>query len=207
MAMRAVVMMVLATCWPCAASAAPGAAAVVLPIVVHVAEVDGQAVVPADFVALRVERANAIFAAYGVSFVVSATRPLAGTHAVLESRADRDALASEVENGVINCFVARSMRDVDAPTEMRRGVHWHAPARAGSSMRPHFVILSALGGVSVLAHELGHYLGNPAHSDVVGNLMSYDHGGQLPVLDAAQQKRLERALRGYLRRRELVPPG
>jgi hypothetical protein len=211
MVMRAAALatfMVLGACLPCVVSAgpdAPGAASVVLPIVVHVAEVDGQPVVPADFIAERVERANAIFAPYAVSFAVSATRPLAAAHAVLESRADRDALASEVGKGVIDCFVVRSMRDVDVPTEMRRGVHWHAPSAPGSSRRPHFVILTALGGVSVLAHELGHYLGNPAHSAVVGNLMSYDHGGQLPVLDAAQLKRLERTLRGYLRRRELVP--
>jgi hypothetical protein len=206
-AVRAAALLVLGACWPCAASASPEAPPVVLPIVVHVAEVDGQPVVPADFVAQRVERANAIFAPYAVSFAVSATRPLAAAHAVLESRADRDALASQVDTGVIDCFVVRSMRDVDDPTELRRGVHWHAPARAGSSARPHYVILSTLGGISVLAHELGHYLGNPAHSDVVGNLMSYDHGGQLPVLDTAQRKRLERVLRGYLRRRELVPLG
>ena len=200
-ALRAAALALAVACWPSAASAAGDAPTVVLPIVVHVVMVDGQPVVPVDFVAQRVERANAIFAAYGVAFAVSETRPLAAAHAALEDRADRDALGSEASHGAIDCFVVRSMRDVDDPTQMRRGVHWHAPSPPGA----HFVILSAIGGVSVLAHELGHYLGNSAHSEVVGNLMSYDHGGRLPVLDAAQVKRLERTLRGYLRRRELVP--
>ena len=67
------------------------------------------------------------------------------------------------------------------------------------------MILSAIAGPDVLAHELGHFLGNPAHSDVPGNLMSYQHTEALPFLDALQSSRLRRTLRRYLRTRELVP--
>ena len=174
---------------------------VTLPIVVHVAELDGHPVVDTRFVADRIERANTIYAPYGVAFRVQSTRPLAAAHAMMETRADRDALATEVGRGAIDLFVVQSLRDVDEPARMRRGVHWHAATQPGT----HFVILSSIAGLNVLAHELGHYLGNRDHSEVPGNLMSYLAGPALPVLDAAQQEKLARALRGYLRRHELLP--
>jgi len=82
---------------------------------------------------------------------------------------------------------------------MRRGVHWHSQLHEGR----HFVIISSIAGPNVLAHELGHYLGNPAHSDVAGNLMSYTPGEGLPVLDEKQQKRLGRSIRSYLKSGEI----
>ena len=169
----------------------------VLPIAVHVVHVDGSPVVPRSFVDQQLERANAIFTPYGVRFAEpSAPPPLAARHAALETREDRDALGAHAAPGVIHCFVVRSLRDVDDPTQMRRGVHWHAPDS-------HFVILSSSAGLNVLAHELGHFLGNPAHSQTPGNLMSYLPGPGLPVLDGKQLRKLERAVRGYLARKEL----
>lgn len=170
-----------------------------LPIVVHVAELDGEPVASEAFIAERIERANQIFAPYHVAFVVTGRKPLAAAHARLETRADRDKLGAKVGKGVIDLFVVESLRDVDEPGRMRRGVHW----RSASLPRAHFVILSTLGGPDVLAHELGHYLGNPNHSDTPGNLMSYERGDAPPFLDAAQVARLERALRRYLGSREL----
>jgi hypothetical protein len=95
---------------------------------------------------------------------------------------------------------------VDEPDRMRRGVHWHAALSGGhrTLSGAHYVIISTLGDRDVFSHELGHYLGNPEHSQSVGNLMSYERGSMLPFLDAAQVARLERALRGYLKRGELV---
>jgi hypothetical protein len=86
-------------------------------------------------------------------------------------------------------------------------VHWHSRTYKGA----HFVILSSRShDINVLAHELGHFLGNPQHSEVHGNLMSYDRGEELPVLDDNQFRKMQRALRGYLARREvralLKPP-
>jgi hypothetical protein len=181
------------------AAADAGAATTRLPVVVHMAQVSGHAVAPPEFIAERIARANEIFAAYGVGFVVTEQRALWGDHAQLVTREDRDALAAEVKRGAIHCFVVASLRDVDEPERVRRGVHWHSRA----APTQHYVIVSILGGPNVLSHELGHFLGNPEHSDTPGNLMSYQHGESLPFLDAAQVARLRRALRGYLRRAEL----
>jgi hypothetical protein len=165
-------------------------APVTLGIVFHVAEVDGHPVADDAFLDARLERANQLYAPYGVAFAKKKVVPLGAAHAVLETRADRDALGAFVKRGTIDCFVVRSFRDVDDPRELRRGVHWRT--RAGAS----FVILSAtFGGPTVLAHELGHYLGNPRHSEAPGNLMNPQDPGETPVLDAAQLRNLERALR------------
>jgi hypothetical protein len=172
-----------------------------LPLAVHVVEQDGQPVADEAFITERILRANEIYSPYRVGFVVQQRLPLAAAHAELSSRADRDALAVFLKRKVINCFVVASLRDVDEPERMRRGVHWHAATRRGA----HFVIISTLGGRDVLSHELGHFLGNPEHSQTSGNLMSYEHGPMLPFLDPAQLERLERSLRGYLKRGELVP--
>lgn len=182
----------------CASSAAPAHARepIVLPIAWHVVHDAAGPVVSDDFLRERLERANAIFAPYAVAFAAVARDSVPERHAALEDRRDRDALGAHVARGVINCFVVRSLRDVDDPTQMRRGVHWHTPSA-------HFVIISSSSGPNVLAHELGHFLGNPAHSNTTGNLMSYLPGPELPVLDARQVRKLERALRAYLARKEL----
>jgi len=171
-----------------------------LPLAMHVVEKDGMPVADDAFIKARVDRANEIYAPYRVGFVVKHRMPLKAAHAHLDSRADRDALAAHVQRKVINCFVVRSLRDVDEPERMRRGVHWHAASRPGV----HFVIISPLGDRDVFSHELGHFLGNPEHSSTRGNLMSYERGPLLPFLDQAQLIRLERALRGYLKRGELI---
>ncbi|MFI5308804.1 MAG: hypothetical protein ACHQ53_15715 [Polyangiales bacterium] len=180
-------------------AAAAATEVVVLPITFHVAQIDGEPVVPPAFITERLMTANQIFAPYGVAFAQAATLPLDAQHSELESRGDRDALGAEVGRGVIDCFVVRSLRDVDEPPRLRRGVHWHSHTHPGA----HFVILSSIAGPDVLAHELGHFLGNPAHSQTPGNLMSYQRGDQPPFLDPDQVARLERALHGYLRRGEL----
>lgn len=172
-----------------------------LPLLVHVVEQDGAPIADDAFVRARVERANEIYAPYRIGFAIQKRLPLAAAHTHLSSRADRDALAAYVQPGVINCFVVGSLRDVDEPERMRRGVHWHAPARGGA----HFVIISLLGDRDVFSHELGHYLGNPEHSHTPGNLMSYERGPMLPFLDAAQLSRVERSLRRYFKRGELKP--
>ena len=119
----------------------------------------------------------------------------------METREDRDALGTRVHEGVINCFVVSSLRDVDEPERMRRGVHWHSTSVTGA----HYVILSAIAEPFVLAHELGHFLGNPRHSHTPGNLMSYTRLEGLPFLDAVQQARVRRRLQRYLHDGELVP--
>jgi hypothetical protein len=176
----------------------------VVPLVVHVAQSAGRPVADAQFIAERIARANEIYAPYQLRFAVIQQRPLDAKYARMESRADRDALGAEVGHGAIDCFVVESLRDVDEPERVRRGVHWHSKTHPNA----HFVILSVLGGPNVLAHELGHFLGNPEHSGTPGNLMSYEAADMTPFLDTAQLAKLRRALKGYLRRGELrvLPP-
>lgn len=172
-----------------------------LEVVFHVAEFEGKPVADDAFLDQRIQRSNEIFAPYGVSFTRGASLPLDASHARIEDRDGRDALATEMSErrrGVIDCFVVRSFKDIGDPLMYRRGVHWHVKASRGT----HFVILAASGPTDVLAHELGHFLGNPNHKWEAGNLMSYERG-DAPVLDPAQQRKVEVALRGYLKRREL----
>jgi hypothetical protein len=189
--------------WACAIAVFPVAArageTVVLPLIVHVAAREGRDVVPEGFVAERVARANAIYAPYGVRFEVRSTVKLDSKHAALETRADRDALGAYETRGAIDWFVVESLRDVDDETQMRRGVHWRSRTQRGA----HFVIVSSIAGPNVLAHELGHYLGNREHSEVAGNLMSYTPAEGLPFLDAAQQAKLRSAVAAYLASGEL----
>jgi hypothetical protein len=184
-----------------------------LPLLVHMARENDDDVAPKAFVELQVRRANEIFAPHGLAFDLVAIAH-SGTAARMETRADRSALEAYARDGVINCFVVASLRDVDEPERMRRGVHWHSETRPffarapEPALRPaHYVILSAISEPDVLAHELGHYLGNPRHSETPGNLMSYQRTEGLPMLDEAQQRRVQRAVRAYLRTGELKPGG
>lgn len=182
------------------ASRALAESPVVLPVTLHIVQRAGTPVVDDAFVAERFARANQIFAPYGVQFEVRERKPIDERHAALETRADRNALGTYFARGTLHLFCVASLRDVDEADRMRRGVHWHSTTRAGA----HYVIVSSIAGVDVLAHELGHYLGNPEHSDVAGNLMSYEHTEVLPFLDDTQQAKLRRRLKTYLSTKELV---
>lgn len=174
-----------------------------MPVVFHVAQGhgEGEAVAPASFLAEQLAAANTIYRPLGIELVVLERVPLAARHAELITRADRDALAPYVRKGEIHCFVVAKLMDVDEPGRERRGVHWHPHPAPGRS----FLILSKISRPYVLAHELGHMFGNRAHSDVPGNLMSYKRSDQLPFLDAAQARRVQRTLAALLKRGVLVP--
>jgi hypothetical protein len=175
---------------------------ITLPIAFWVAERKGGGEVANDrLLELHLARANAIFAAHGVRFERTSRRTLPARFAALESRADRDALGEFWKRGAIECFVVGSLRDVDEPERMRQGVHWHSSTHPGA----HFVILSAGARPDVLAHELGHYLGNPKHSTGPDNLMSYGRTREPPTLDETQVGRMKRTIARYLRTRELLP--
>jgi hypothetical protein len=179
---------------------------ITLEIAFHVAMYKGKAVADDAYLDARLAKANEIYAPHGIAFVRNgAPQELGEEHALIEDRAGRDALtplATGRQRGVIDCFVVRAFKDVGNPSTYRRGVHWHSGTRKGA----HYIILAAsFGGEDVLAHELGHFLGNPQHSETPGNIMSYQRGPMLPFFDAAQQRKIEGALRGYLVRRELRP--
>jgi hypothetical protein len=180
-------------------SAAEAKAPAFVPIVFHVAQNSEHRVAIEPFIASQLRHANEALAPTGVLFVDGGHEALAPEHAVLVTRADRDALLVSVKPGAVHCMVVAKLMDVDEPGRERRGVHWY---RAGTS-RPHMIILSSLAGDYVLAHELGHFFGNPAHSQQPGNLMSYLPGVLPPFLTEAQQRRVRRSLAEMQRSAEL----
>ncbi|HEX5657384.1 MAG TPA: hypothetical protein VFX59_09315 [Polyangiales bacterium] len=173
-------------------------AQVQVPVLLHMAQENEADVAPAEFIETELEHANTIYRPLGIELVLAGTRSF--VEARLVTREDRDALGAHLRRGVINWFVVAQLMDVDEPGRERRGVHWHV--RASPARR--FVIVSAISGPYVLAHELGHFFGNPQHSDVAGNLMCYTQTDQVPVLDDAQQANVARTLRSMRTRGELL---
>jgi hypothetical protein len=169
-----------------------------VPLLVHVAEESGAPVAAQSFLDDQLEHANAIYRPLGFELVIAGRRAM--ENARLVTREDRDALAPRMVSGVLNWFVVAQLMDVDEPGRERRGVHWHVRKAPGKR----YVIVSAISASYVLAHELGHFFGNPSHSEVVGNLMSYQHTDAVPVLDEAQRTNVLRVLRGMRARGELV---
>ena len=143
----------------------------------------------------ELDAANTLLGQAGIGVEVGQV-PLDAIHARLENRDDRDALATERTTGHIDVFIVASLRDVDDPTQYRRGVHW----RNRKHRAQRYVIVSAVAGPSVLAHELGHYLGN-GHSQVVDNVMSYKREDPTKLFfDEGQKKTMRRAAAELVRR-------
>jgi hypothetical protein len=158
----------------------------------------GKPVAQPEWLTGEIDAAEALFTPFGVRFAKAEGNPLEASLAHMETRADRDALAKHGAAHVVDVFVVDSLRDVDDTTQMRRGVHWHAPSGA------HYLILVAAAPTTVLAHELGHYFGNP-HSHVVDNVMSYERSGAAVFFDADQGRRIAARARQYVRSGELLP--
>ncbi len=150
----------------------------------------------------QIVSANAIFAPADVSFrVVEVRAPLSpAARASVPDRAARDQLgrAVELRGGEPRCvyvFLTEQLVDVDGSSRELSGVHW----RMRSDRRRHYVILSKRARSSTLAHELGHYFGNP-HSPTPNNVMSYARDGVTPPsFDGAQLARIRRYARRYAR--------
>jgi hypothetical protein len=171
-----------------------------VPLSFGVAEDGGTNVADADWLAAQLDAAEAILGPLGVHLDSVGTRKIPAAPAHVETREDRDALAHEVRPGVVNVFVVGTLRDVDDPLRLRRGVHWRE--RAHPSTR--YVILSAEAMPGVLGHELGHYFGL-LHSSTADNLMSYVRSGGDVFLDDAQAKVVQASARRAFASGELVP--
>jgi hypothetical protein len=142
----------------------------------------------------QITEADRLFGAHGVHFAKVEARRIPAAHAHLETRKDRDALAALLRPDVINVFVVAALRDVDERDRYRMGVCWSPRGEQASR----FVVVSAIAKPSVLAHELGHYFGNP-HSRVVNNVMSYEREEGMDVFFDPSQARIIRAsARSYL---------
>lgn len=157
-------------------------------------------VVDAAFVAAQLAAANEVFAEHHVRFVEHVTsRALPPSTRRLETRADRDALAASMVGAVVNVFLVESLRDVDDPSRYRMGVCW----RKLTDTSKRYVIVAASAAPTVLAHELGHFLGN-GHSTVKNNLMSYDRDGGKVFLDAGQGRTARATARRLIASRVLA---
>ena len=176
----------------------------VLPLsVAIVADDEGRAARDDAWIDAQIAQAERLFAPHGVHFRKVRTRALPPRFARLETRDDRDALAAECDKGVVNVFIVASLRDVDEPERFRQGVHW----RSRSAPAKHYAIVSAVAQPTTMAHELGHFFGNP-HSAVVDNLMSYERTSvEATFLDERQGKKSRQLARLYLGSRELWPDG
>jgi hypothetical protein len=148
----------------------------------------------------QIAAAERLFGPHGVHFKRGEVRALPSAFAKLESREDRDRLASHLEGGRINVFVVASLRDVDDPERLRMGVHW----RKLSNLKKRYIIVAASAMPTTLAHELGHYFGN-GHSSVPNNVMSYVRTGEDVFFDAVQIRKIQSTARAVVRTKELIP--
>jgi hypothetical protein len=185
-----------------AALATPGSAraADTFGLAITVAEEDRAEVQPEPWIEDQIASAERLFAPIGVHFRWTIKKALVAKHARLETRADRDALASELEAGTINVFIVESLRDVDEPDRYRMGVCW----RRGDG-KP-YVIVSATARPTVLAHELGHFFGN-AHSAVPNNVMSYIRTDGDVFFDPGQIATVRATAARHVAERWIVPLG
>jgi hypothetical protein len=191
---------------PTTAAAAGGAKAPreepipVLPIAIAVAHVQGKPVWDDAWIDAQIAETERLFGPAGIHIRKASSRALPERFAKLETRSDRDALASELTRGVINVMVVDTLRDVDDPVLYRRGVHW----RPQKDLKKHYVIVAREASSTTLAHEIGHFFGN-GHAKDMDNLMSYLRSGSSVFLSGPQEARSRIFARIYLRSKELDP--
>lgn len=160
----------------------------------------GQRVVDDAWMGAQIDEANRLFAPIGARFRWTLEKPLPDPHSELHTRADRDALTPLGEPRVIDVFLVRALEDVDEPGRYRMGVCW--TGRGGRRL----IILSRTARPTVLAHELGHFFGNP-HSAVQDNLMSYTRTGAAVFLDDKQGATIRTFASRFLETGRLVDVG
>jgi len=166
-------------------------------LLVHADGVDG------GWLDRELEHARLLFAPAGVTFTLDEVRasPAGTSLASIDDRGARDALGSRVvvsragEPTRVNVFVTDRLVDVDDPPNERMGVHW----RRRRARNVHYVILSSRAWDTTLAHEMGHYFGNP-HSPTPNNIMSYERDGETPpFFDPRQLARIRSHARRFER--------
>lgn len=171
-----------------------------MPVSIAIAEEDGAPVQTGEWVDEQLAEARRIYNAFGIHFRKPTTRKLDARFAKLETRADRDALASELKSGVLNVFIVASLRDVHDERLFRMGVHW-AP---NGDLKRQYVIVAATARKTTMAHEIGHYF-KLQHTFVPDNLMSYQRTGADVFLTDAQKATVIASAKLYVSRKELIP--
>lgn len=153
----------------------------------------------------RLDHANRLFDAIGVEFVVASWQPLRVASAAVDTRAQRDDLgAATTHQGLVDVYLVSRLTDVDAPPTEIRGVHWRL--RRNTSQR--WVIMSAISGPMVLAHELGHFFSLP-HGVEAASIMNKRPRNTPPweerVFTRREQTAMVAALKRMLDSGRLVP--
>jgi hypothetical protein len=172
--------------------------ALTLNVAVSAVSIDGERVVNDAWVDAQWAAVDRLYAGIGIRFERRWADALPETSARLETKEDRDALGEHFVEGVINVFFVKALLDIDEIGRIRMGVCWRTPSRK------RFVAVASNAKPTVLAHELGHFLGN-GHSKVMDNVMSYDRTGG-PVFFDATQKKTMRATALQLLRDGVVKP-
>lgn len=153
----------------------------------------------------HIAHANRLFAVISVGFEVASVDTLPAEVGDVQTRKNRDDLGKAVfSKGVVHVFVVERLADVDVAGEVIRGVHWRF--RPDTSKR--WVILSAIGKPTVLAHELGHFFGLP-HSTYQVSIMNKrprdlpwpDRVFAKPEVEIMRRRTSEMLADGSLRRR------
>ncbi len=143
----------------------------------------GARVVDDAWVRARIAEANRLWAPAHVHFRWTLDEDLPTGQREAHTREERDALAPLVVRGHVRVVIVTALEDVDEPGRMRMGVCWTA---RNDGRR--YVLLSTASFPGVLAHELGHFLGN-GHVAVPDNLMSYTRTGAEVFVDDVQTAR------------------
>jgi hypothetical protein len=146
----------------------------------------------------QLAEANRLFVPIGTRFRWIVDKDLPEPHGEMHTRAQRTALTKLTSQHVIDIFVVRALEDVDEPGRMRMGVCW-----TGTGGK-RYVIVSRTAAASVLAHELGHYFGNP-HSAVTNNVMSYSRDGGTVFFDDVQARTIKALTARFLGEKMLTP--
>ena len=169
-----------------------------LSVAVSAVDIEGTRVVDDTWIDAQWAAVDRLYSGIGIRFERRWADPLPATSARLETKEDRDQLGEYFVDGVINVFFVKALLDIDEIGRIRMGVCWRTPSRK------RFVAVASNAKPTVLAHELGHFLGN-GHSKVVDNVMSYDRTGGPVFFDATQRKTI-RATALQLLRDGVVKP-
>ncbi|MBP6628468.1 MAG: hypothetical protein KBG28_20555 [Kofleriaceae bacterium] len=147
-------------------------------LTVHVVVRAGAPVVDAAWVRDQVGHATRLFAPAGLGFIVTGTRVVPETAAVVSTRRDRDRLGRRrLVAGTVDVFVVDRLDDVDVAGQVLNGVHW----RQRDQRERRWIIVAATARPVTLAHELGHFFGLP-HSTELVSLMNKTPGPGRPAM-------------------------
>ena len=169
---------------------------------ISIASENGEHVRDDAWIQTQIANANELFAPAHISFRWTHEKQIPAALTEMHERKDRDALGDMADvKKTIDLFVVAKLEDVDEPGRYRKGVAW---TRKSDGRR--YVILSAEAPEKVLAHELGHFFGNP-HTTVADNLMSYVRTGGTVSFSSDQIDVVGTFSKGFLGSGRLIDVG